>query len=398
MGHAAHKHDTRGASQGVHVVHLSVLNPVRHPRILYRQAVSQAEAGFSVAVIANGSPDEAPIIDQDVQLYPIDLPGRLHWRRLLRPWRLVWLALRMRARVVHLHSPELLLPALWLRLRGAMLVYDVHEDYAANIRHTQAWPAWLRLSLAWGVRLIERLAVRGWLHHVTYAEASYRNHLNAIESQYSYLLNRYAPPALPIIAPTATPVVEEMPVMLYSGTLADAWGFSDTLALWDGLNKHQPVRLVLAASGDEALFHSPQVQQLLARWPDRWQRAGNGGFVAHDEIVGWMHRATFATALYQPLPHLAEKQPSKFFECMAHGLPLIYRATPAWDAWNTRLGFGVGIQQIDDAAIQLVLAQLASNFPAINRAIEPSEWAWDAVDAPIIKQLTTRWLHASSSF
>ncbi|MEL6843914.1 MAG: hypothetical protein AAFP02_11955, partial [Bacteroidota bacterium] len=53
-----------------HLCHLSLLNPLRHPRIYYKHALSACLAGYQVSVIAQGR-EEAHYDEAGIHLIPL---------------------------------------------------------------------------------------------------------------------------------------------------------------------------------------------------------------------------------------------------------------------------------------------------------------------------------------
>ncbi len=118
-----------------HICHLSLLNPLRHPRIYFKHAISERLAGYEVSVIAQGR-GEAYEDEHGIHMQPLQVFSRLSAERLSRRQELYQMALELEADIYVLHSPELLGLAKKLKAQtGAKILYDVHEDYRINIRH-----------------------------------------------------------------------------------------------------------------------------------------------------------------------------------------------------------------------------------------------------------------------
>ena len=158
---------------------LTVLNPALHARIFYKEATALARAGFQVVVIGQCGTDQDTEEQDNPRVIPIQPFGRKSWRRLFVPVRILAKVIKLKPRVVHLHSPELLPYVPLLRvLTNAKLVYDMHEDYAANLQAGVGWPWPINGILAWLVRGTEKLMLRA-LAAVVYAEDAYNDILNA---------------------------------------------------------------------------------------------------------------------------------------------------------------------------------------------------------------------------
>ncbi|MEO0080146.1 MAG: glycosyltransferase, partial [candidate division WOR-3 bacterium] len=123
-----------------------VLTTVHSPddaRIFHKEVKTLRSAGYTVAFIA---PARRPKADLK--------------HRLLGLCRGLIQALGTKARVFHLHDPELLPVGLVLKALGKSVVYDIHEDYPQQIKDKHYLPRWLRPIISWGLAGLEQLVVR----------------------------------------------------------------------------------------------------------------------------------------------------------------------------------------------------------------------------------------------
>jgi glycosyltransferase involved in cell wall biosynthesis len=122
------------------VLHLSSAHPWTDVRIHQREAASAAAIGYRTGLIAVARQGEAPdptwsAPDERTGVSVRRIARRPRRRRVIvSSVQVVGAALRTRARVVHLHDPELLWAIPWLRLAGRKVVYDAHEDLPDQVR------------------------------------------------------------------------------------------------------------------------------------------------------------------------------------------------------------------------------------------------------------------------
>lgn len=112
------------------IVHVSSAHPWVDNRVHLREAAAAADAGYRVQLIAVDSALDAPATA--VEVVRIPRRRRLH-RMLVSTTQALVLALRSRARLVHLHDPELIWTIPVLRAAGRTVVYDAHEDLPDQI-------------------------------------------------------------------------------------------------------------------------------------------------------------------------------------------------------------------------------------------------------------------------
>lgn len=356
------------------ICHLSVLNPATHTRIFAKLARSQAQLGHTVSVVAQHSA-KVSLVEDGVHIHPVAPFHRLGIRRMWESLLGIFLrARRIDAEVYVIHSPELL-PTAWLlyRFLGKKIIYDVHEDYAANIQMAIYYPTWLRQPLARGVRWLEIKSV-SWLAAISYAELCYDNMLHVPSQKKFFLQNK-------VIAPPIT-TTSLQPYALLSGTIAPERGLWDALALWEKLYTEFPMPLYIVGH----THRSDIVQQLRHRiaaspWADQIFLIGGSDYVPHHEVLSWIAGCTYGFALYRAGEFRQAIIPTKFYEYMAYQKPLIFSAEAHWLGLQQQWHFGVAYTENTAEIVTALRTWLAA--PPIRST---SDWSWEA-EVPIMEQM-----------
>lgn len=287
---------------------------------------------------------------------PGGLQANLHTHALLAGTRLslarvraqthYWQLLqRLRPDVVLVHAPELLpLTVLWRVLgQGRKFVYDVRENYALNIRTQQVYPVWARSLLANLVRGLETLAA-SQATAVLLAERSYAPELPFATPERTLILeNKYQPYAgeQPPTALGHLPGPTEPLRLLYSGTISELNGVFEAITFW------QQVRSVWPAAHLTIMGFCQQPAQLARLWT-AIDRAGEGitlvggnALVPHTRIVEEINRSHLGLLPYRPHTSTARCIPTKLFEYLAHGLPVVVPPNPLWQKIVERYEAGI---------------------------------------------------------
>lgn len=127
------------------ICHFTTVHPPFDGRIFHMQAMSLAEAGFDVTLIAR-SESSAPV--SGVKILPLSDPKNKLVRRIVLPIQGFVLIVRHNIQVIHFHDPEIIPVAILLRLIGRVVIYDIHEFYSeifsANVR-----PGWRKKTVRW---------------------------------------------------------------------------------------------------------------------------------------------------------------------------------------------------------------------------------------------------------
>lgn len=149
----------RGATKihkALSIAHLTTVHPRNDTRIFRKMCRSLAALGHAVTLyVADGLGDDTR---DGVKIVDIGLPiGRL--KRVLLSTTTMWIrALRGGHDLLHFHDPELILGALFSKLNGQTVVYDIHEYYRLHFLGIASLPAICRQALARAYGFAERIA------------------------------------------------------------------------------------------------------------------------------------------------------------------------------------------------------------------------------------------------
>lgn len=145
------------------VCHLSI-HPPFDQRVFYRTCCSLVEAGYETHLLAQLDEKEAVVdgvcIHSIAKIAPPQLGLNIK-SRVTRFWRAMHIALGLRAELYHVHAIELIPLGLWLRLRtGAKIIFDSHEDNISYLQQKFYIPRPIRWILFCLISLTEWLAAR----------------------------------------------------------------------------------------------------------------------------------------------------------------------------------------------------------------------------------------------
>ncbi|ALD22629.1 hypothetical protein AM218_06650 [Hymenobacter sp. DG25A] len=311
---------------------------------------------------------------------PADAPSNLHTHVLLASTRLSFARLKAQGRYWRLlqqlqpdlcvvHAPELLpLTLLWQALGpNRRFLYDVRENYALNIRTQRVYPAWLRGLLAAGVRGLETLAAR-YAARLILAERSYAEELPfARPEQTTVLENKYQP--LGAVLPRVTPVklAPGQPLeLLYTGTISELNGVFDAIAFATSLRTVWPeahLTIIGYCQQPEVL---QRLQAAVAATAGAVTLVGGATPVPHAQIVEAISRSQVGLLPYQPHPSSWRCIPTKLFEYLALGLPVVIPNNALWRTLVTKYQAGIVTDFTDASAAIEVRSQLLGGvfYPA----------------------------------
>lgn len=312
-----------------------------------KQSLSLARCGYHVFLVAR-QPEEA--LPDGVLLVALPRAQSKFGRLVANCTRALWLAVRMRADVYHLHDPELVPAGLILRLLGKKVIYDAHEDYQQQLRAKRI-PAVLRSMLArcwWG---LEKTASRLF------------NHVIAADS---YIRDKFPPHRATTIGNFPPLSFGDVPRsaaatggfrMVYAGLISAARGLPQVLAACD-LLKIDGVQLHVAGwSSDTGLLDS------LSRHPKVVYR----GQMPWSDINAYLANFDLGLLLLQPVAgyvNCTGEGIIKLFEYMSVGLPVLISNFPKLKELIESLQSGVAVDPTSPEEIAKAIEYLYQN-PAV---------------------------------
>lgn len=354
------------------IVHLTSVHWAHDIRILKKECATLAAAGHEVFLVAQHDQDE--VIDGVTVLAVPSPSGR--WERMTAlTGQIVKRAVGLRPAVCHLHDPELLPWLPWLRRRVPHLVYDMHEDLPRQLL-TKDWiPPGLRRAFSVAAHAMERATLARTA--VIAAEDSYvarRPWLRDVRVVRNY-------PRLDHLAEVSREDRGSLPMVGYLGTVTEDRGCLEIVAAL-GLLATESLRVGFECVGP---VEPGMKNRIVALACDRGVSPLHlRGRVEARE--GWRHMAAcqLGLALLHPDPNYVDSQPTKVFEYMALGLPVIVSDFPLYRGIVERHECGVAVDPTDPAAIAAAIRGLLADPERCRRLGEGGRravaetYSWDA--------------------
>ncbi|PYY61794.1 hypothetical protein DEJ17_03510 [Curtobacterium sp. MCSS17_011] len=333
------------------IVHVSSAHPWVDNRVHLREAAAAADAGFRVRLIAVDSDLSAPATAVDV----VRIPRRARARRMVvSSTQALVLALRSKARVVHLHDPELIWTIPVLRLAGRTVVYDAHEDLPDQV--------WSKDYLSYRQR-----AVFAWLSHGLLRVAG-TAHRVVTATQWTGRRfpagRRLAIHNFPFARPEddAQVSLEARPALVaHVGVLSRDRGIDVLASVVQQPSFPSGWCLEMVGSIDR----STSVEELRAA--EATGRAVHGGVVGPIQARDLLLRARIGVVPFRRTPVTDQIFPTKLFEYLAAGLAVIATDNPLWRHLLRDVECVTFVPADDPAAIALAIRRYAEDPALLER-------------------------------
>lgn len=349
MAAPAHGAGRRAKQASCRIAHLTSAHPRNDTRIFIKQCRTLASHGYEVTlVVADDQRDE---VRDGVRIVDAGrLPGRLN-RIVTTTGRVFDKALALDADVYQLHDPELLPIGLKLKRLGKIVIFDSHEDVSRQLLSKPYLGALSRRALSVAYSLFERHACARF-DGILAATPFIRDKFLKINPNTIDVNN------FPMIGEldAAIPWADKQDEVCYVGGIGTIRGIRELVQAAVLLRSAARLNLV----GE---FSEPAVAAEM-RAHRGWARVNEHGFLDRAGVREVMKRSVAGVVGFHPLPNHMDALPTKMFEYMSSGIPVIAANFPLWRDIIEGNQCGLCVDPLDPKAIAAAIDHLVSN-PAV---------------------------------
>lgn len=355
------------------VCHVSTVHGRNDTRIFLKECRSLAAAGHDVTyIVADGKGDEirdgVRIVDAGAR--PAGRIARFRYSA----GRMAHAALAQESELYHIHDPELAPAGLRLIKAGAKVIYDAHEDLP---RQLLSKPYINPLAARPIARIVERYEDRAC------------SRFDAVISATEAIGRRFDRIARKSVIVHNYPSLEELGLERLEPTTR-----SPKVCFVGGLSEIRGIRQLAAASFITRFpieAAGPVNSEALSGF-----LAGNGsmikllGNLGRREVSKLLVESSAGLVTYLPMPNHIEALPTKIFEYMAAGLPVIASDFPLWHEIVEGGECGLCVDPGDPAAIAKAIEtivgdpELAERMGANGRRLVEERYNWSIEERTLL--------------
>ncbi len=296
------------------VCHLTSAHPVNDIRIFYKECISLKNAGYRVYLIVNGENDRT---EDGINIIGTKKIKNRFLRIFISPVLILLKALKINAKIYHFHDPELMFIGFILKLFGKKVIFDIHENVALSVRDKTWIPKILRKPVEKIYRLFENFFII-FFDVLILAENSYTKYYPAKKSK--VILN-YPLLFKPIKVDDNKKFI--MPLrFVYSGVIHETRGIYQILDVFLLLYK-KGYDIYLDLIGRVG---SKKLDEYINNFINRNNlnnRVILYGYIPVTQVYKIIENAHIGMALLKPIDTYKASLPTKIFEYMLNGLPVV---------------------------------------------------------------------------
>lgn len=329
------------------VCHISSLHKRYDVRIFQKECTTLSRNNYKVFYCVNDLNKEEIINDVHIISTNIISKSMLH-RLVIANRKLIKLALSTNADIIHIHDPELLLYYRKLKKKGKVVIYDSHEFYYYQILNKHYIPRIFRKTIALVYKFIENNAL---------------NHIDAVI--FPCTINN----SLPIKKTKAKiEIIGNMPILesfnnqnhnkiissvIYIGAITEQRGIINNVIAAYNAN----YKFLLAGNFNDDAFHS-RLKEM-----KEYSCVSYFGSLNSLEVVDLLStaRVGFSTLLNQGQYGIGDNFPTKVYEYMSMGIPVIISKGQYVDDIFRKTPFGISVDPNDIDQITNALINLRDN-------------------------------------
>jgi glycosyltransferase involved in cell wall biosynthesis len=328
------------------ICHLTIVSQKSIPRII-KESKSAINDGFSVYVV---SPGKTYLSSDNIQYIGLNEPTSRLKRVLHTDKEIVRLAIETNSDIYQIHDPELLRFFSLLKRNNKKVIFDSHEFYSYQILHKPYIPKLLRPVISKSYQLYEDYIIRRIDYIIGVCTINGINPFSKFSNSMLIANYPYIDENLNISTNREN---DKENILVYSGLLSPNRGIPQIVKA----SYVSKTNLVLCGPWMSESFEKEITTM------DEFQYTKYLGILDNNELNELYKNSMIGLSTLLPVGqyHIVDTLPTKVYEYMSHGLPVIISDNPFFEAMNKETPFGISVDPSNVDEIARAINQLTSN-------------------------------------
>lgn len=339
------------------VVHLTTAHLRYDTRIFIKMCSTLANQGHDVSlIVADGKGDENK---NGVKILDTGLSKNRYYRFLFSVVKVYRKAKDIDADVYHFHDPELLLISGLLKFNSqADIIYDIHENVKEDILGKIWIPLFFRKYISVSFILIERLMLR-FINQIILAEESYFKIYNNRKNVTSIL--NYPIISLRSTNSTTISTISHSKIkLIYVGGVSRIRGIFELIESINLLVSIGYKNISLKIFG----LITPDFKNELLKLINDYNLDSYVticGVINHEKVYDEIKKAHIGLSILHPDKNFVESIPTKLYEYMSVGIPVIASNFPMWKQIIEKYECGICVNPLNPNEIVEAIISIIDN-------------------------------------
>lgn len=352
------------------VAHLTSVHPRYDTRIFHKMCKSLSKKYEVSLIVADGNGDE---IKNEIKIFDVGKPKDRVDRVLNTTKKVLQKALKIDAKVYHLHDPELIPIGVKLKKIGKKVIFDSHEDVPKQILAKHYLNSFIKKFLSFSYSKYEIYQLKKFDFVIAATPIIKEKFLK--EDIKSEDVNNF-------------PVVDdflklnpkfEKNIFCYIGTLYKTRGIEEIVKAIEKVDAN----LIIAGK-----FYDESYEKYVKSL-EGWKKVDFRGFVGKDEVLDILENSIAGFVTLYPTPSYIEAYPVKMFEYMASGIGVISSNFPLYKRILEGNGILVDPLDVDEIASTMNFfinnKEKAKEMGENSRKLVKEKYNWEKEEKKLFK-------------
>ena len=334
------------------ILHISTLHPRNDTRIFVKQirTLESMLENHVTLVVADGEGDQT-FEDKNINIKDI---GKIKGNRIIRILKSLitsyFYIRKVNPIVIHFHDPEIIPLGIIFKLLGYKVIYDVHEDFGC-VAFSREWIPWvIRFPLKISIRFAEHLGAKFFDANIA-ATKSISTHFPKNKT----IIVQNFPIIDELVAPRKINFRNRAKSVAYVGYATSNRGAREMVQAIAELSFIDDLTFEFAGSIDPPTLEKELTQT------SGWEFVNYHGHISRKFMANILGNTRAGLVVFHPSPNHIQAQPTKLFEYMAAGLPVIASDFPLWREIIDKAKCGILVNPLSPGSIANAIKWILSN-------------------------------------